>query len=445
MLTMPAERLKFTPPIDPAGVHEQPGGTLMPAFRRTTLASLPGPRPGWIAVAAIGAWLAGLGFEARLQAQSDAPASKKSGDAAEAKRGQPLETFNLAHVPIGATSFMAYRPARTVRRGGAPARGDAHEPLLLSLGDTNPDFKLKVDEASLDQVLQGSIRSPGVDMVVHRGRSEFFVARSVAPMDWKDCVLRSRADRPGDKAKWVDVPFEGRTYSRIEGSSVTPEKTPGKGPGDRLADLLQAPRLETGRKDGPFLYVPDNRTLVVAASEDVIRGIIRQQAGAVPELARTDAWKRISRDRMACAWCMDRQDVYAPDSVAAMWMEIVALVVPLRSSNPRQFFVGLGTDDKLRLAVEEVFGDPSETKKTADARTRHLGTMRVASILTGFHRDPGIRAWSRWCVDLSLNGRFRTDGRRLAFESSCRMTMAELDGFFGGTPVHAEEAALPFP
>lgn len=95
----------------------------MPAFRMTMPDSLSGRRPGWIAVAAIGALLMGLGFDTRLQAQSAAPASKKSGDAAGAKRGQPLEPFNLANVPIGATSFMAYRPAQTMRRGGARARG----------------------------------------------------------------------------------------------------------------------------------------------------------------------------------------------------------------------------------------------------------------------------------------------------------------------------------
>ncbi len=421
----------------------------MPAFRMTTLNSLSGPRPGWIAVAVIAALLSGLGFAPRLQAQSDAPTSKttpapKPGDAEGAKPGRRLEPFNLAHVPIGATSFMVYRPARTMWASGAPVRGDAQESLLVRLNDTDPGFQLKVEAASLDQIVQGSIRAPSADVVVHRGRSEFFIARSASPIDWKDCVLRSMTGRSGEKPKWVDVPFEGRAYSRIDGSSGTPAKAPGKGPGDRLADLLQAPRVEITPSRGPFFYFPDNRTLVVAASEDVIRGIIRQQAGAVPELARTDAWKRVSRDRVACAWTMERHDLY-PDPVAAGWIEFFAMVVPIRSSTLRQFFIGLGTDDKLRLAVDEAFDDASQASKTAAARTRHLGTMRVASILTGFHRDPGMRAWSRWFVDLSLNGRFRTDGRRLAFESSCRMTMAELDGFFGGTPVHAEEAALPFP
>ncbi|MHB1562459.1 MAG: hypothetical protein ACYC61_33880 [Isosphaeraceae bacterium] len=416
----------------------------MPAFRRTTPDSLSGPRLGWIAVAAIGALLVGLGFESRLRAQSGAPASKKAapkaGDAERAKPEQPFERFRLAHVPVGATSFMIDRPARTMREGGAAVRGGAQESLLVSLGDTDPGFRLKVEAASLDQIVRGSIRSPSVDVVVHRGRSEFLVARSAAPMDWKDCVLRSMTGRSGEKAKWVDVPLEGRVYSRIDGSSGSAAKAPGKGPGDRLAELLEAPRLETRPTHGPFFYFPDDRTLVAAASEDVIRGIIRQPAGAVPELARTDAWKRVSRDQLACAWSMDRQDMYPPDAVAAMWMEIVALVVPLRSSNPRQFFVGLGTDDKLRIAVDEVFGDASETKKTADARTRELGTMRGAAIVTGFQRDPGMHPMFRWFFELSLNGRFRPDGRRLAFVSSCRMTMTELDGFFGGTPKPAEEA-----
>lgn len=148
--------------------------------------------------------------------------------------------------------------------------------------------------------------------------------------------------------------------------------------------------------------------------------------------------------RSCCAWTMEKHDLY-PDPVAAGWIEFFAMVVPIRSSTLRQFFIGLGTDDTLRLAVDEAFDDASEASKTAAARSRPLGTMRVASILTGFHRDPGIRTWSRWFVEISLNGRFRPDGRRLAFDSSCRMTMAELDGFFGGTPKPAEEARPSFP
>ncbi len=63
--------------------------------------------------------------------------------------------------------------------------------------------------------------------------------------------------------------------------------------------------------------------------------------------------------------------------------------------------------------------------------------MRLASIALAFRIDIGSAPYFRWVRDLSMNARFRRDGRILAFSSSCHMTPAEFDGYFGGTATNA--------
>jgi hypothetical protein len=375
----------------------------MRGFARTNRCALRANQNQALSIGAIAAIAALLGATTALSAQPPAPSGKSIlKPVKDDKTVTPLQPIDLSYVPAKARSILVLRPAASWQRSnGRQAKQSSLELDLAAL------LKVDVTPDEIEQQIQGFLSATSGDADSPQD-SAFAVVRAGHDLDWRKRIVDSIRKRSGEPSTWVDVGFEGRTYSRLQGGN--------------------SPAWQEKR-----FYFPDARTVVVAG-EECLRAVIRQKPGDQTDLARAPGWQSVKCSLMAGAWKGGPDDPI--DEISANFMEIVGFMMPLKSEQPFRCFCGLDDSDIFRMVTRVEFRDAAEASQVVREANEALKKSKddLSPVLRSGKDRQGqpLRVHLRWMVELGLNLQLRSDGSAMEMSSHCEMTLRELSDFGGG-------------
>jgi hypothetical protein len=358
------------------------------------------------------------GLETGLPAQTPTPVEKTPAQAAgiEKKAIPDLEPFDLAYVPVEASSLIAVRPAAIFRRADMKGYGESVQTLIrLLLADFGLSLPTPIALESIEQVtfaLTRPHRSNGNDAQADRDDRFCLSVRCAEGIDWRGAVKHWSDDSANMDAAWVKVVFEGKTYRKLP----EPDAQAGKAPAATMC-----------------VFVPDARTVVVA-DETSLRAVIKRPAREVPKPARGRGWQAVCRGLIAFATTQDGPDDKL-DDVSSLVMEFFLDVLPLGAQYSRQVLGGIDRDETLRIRISD---DLDGAKEASAAALESIGKLAATRLMLGLgssgaeaEMDGAAKFMFGCAMDLLKNCQIRANGPAVEIDATCKARLADLAKAFG--------------
>ncbi len=290
---------------------------------------LGGMMPAGLLLAAVMGVMAMGGPPARMSARAEE---------ATAEKAAKLVAFDLSFVAPDALGVLAIRPAAAFELPGLKKYAYLVNTMIGQSGKQiglKGDLRLTVSD--IEQVIASHRLHHNPDAPEGQRRmvlTDLSMIRTTRPFDWKKQI-----EDFGVELTQVD--FEGGIYYKASMPFLPP---------------MMLPR-------GMFLYMPDDRTLVVN-TEEHIKTFLQNKSASMPNCIWAHGWKHVERDLFAAAIDTRMEKLALLMSEAGPKDELEKLWFELLLKNVKQGVFGTGYGEEIDL---KAFGrcDSEEAAKAA--------------------------------------------------------------------------------
>lgn len=262
-----------------------------------------------------------------------------------------LPAFDLSYVAPDALGVLAFRPAAAFELPGLKKYAAMVNTMIAE--STKPlrlkgEFHLSVND--VEQII-------GSHRLIHRPDApegqrrmvvtELSMIRTVRPFDWKKEIEAVGAEL-------TEIEFEGGVYYRASMPFLPPMMMP----------------------SGLYLYMPDDRTLVINMEEH-IKSFMRKKSATTPNCVWADGWKHVEHDLIAVAIDTRAEKIALMMSESAPKDEDERLWVELLIKHAKQTVFGAGCREDIDLRAFAHCETGAAAKAAVDITASLIGRGRA--------------------------------------------------------------------